>query len=546
MRILHVNHYYDRLGGAEVYLHTVAEEQARQGHQTALFTGDTEVERDEPGLRVIRRPFFAHDAMIRDDRLVAEFLRFARAFDPEVVHVHKLVALPVELVLALRALRRPLLHTVYDYSLFCPNGWNVWADGTVCSGGPGRKCFLHGCERNHRYDARVVLSVRLRFRLVRRVMDAFVCPTAHLAGLCAAHGFRNVHTLPYFALPEPRTPGGTPPPRDRRRLLCVSRLEKEKGVAVLIEALPLVRARLPETRLTVVGSGPEEAALRARARELGLGGHVELVGSTAGEELRRHLEGAAVLVLPSIWCEALPLVAFDAMAAGLPMVGSAIGGIPMVVRDGATGLLARPRDATDLAEKLARLLSDAPLWERLSQGSRDERDRYDRGRHLDRLETLYASAIDAHARPERRPRGVPGGEQRAVLHRLLLRLHELEGDVARWWGHVEHQDHVLNDLLTRAKGQAETIEWLEDNRAKLDQRIDWLEQNRARSREASERLQAHAGRLVEEIEQLKRYANQMAEKNGKLHRVLGHLLTGRLTRFLAKRRRIPGLEEFLR
>jgi glycosyltransferase involved in cell wall biosynthesis len=532
MRILHVNHYYDRLGGAEVYLHTVAEEQARRGHRTALFTSDAEVERDEPGLRVVRRPFFAHDAMIRDDRLVAEFLRFARAFDPEVVHVHKLVALPVELVLALRAVRRPLLHTVYDYSLFCPNGWNVWADGTVCSGGPGRKCFLHGCERNHRYDARVVLSVGLRFRLVRRVMDAFVCPTGHLAGMCTAHGFRNVHTLPYFALPEPATPRPAPPPRDRRRLLCVSRLEREKGVAVLVEAFPLVRARHPEAKLTIVGGGPEEAALRARVRELGLGDDVEFAGSVAHDELRRHLEGAGVLVLPSIWCEALPLVAFDAMAAGLPMVGSAIGGIPMVVRDGETGLLARARDAADLAEKLGRLLSDAPLWERLSRGSRAERARYHLADHLDRLEERYADAIREHARPGRRPRGVPGGERRAVLHRLLLRLFELEGDVERWRSHVEYVESCVADLETGNASQRKELEWLHRNRQALEERIAGMLREQESGRRAHEELAA--------------YAKELERKGGEARRVLGHLLTGRLTRFLAKRRRVPGLEEFLR
>ena len=108
------------------------------------------------------------------------------------------------------------------------------------------------------------------------------------------------------------------------------------------------------------------------AKNLGLsdtgGGAIEFHGSLPLAEVSRHLARAAVLVVPSIWCEALPLIAFDALSAGVPMVGSDIGGIPTIVRDGITGLLASPRDPARFAAQIERILADGALRARLSAG----------------------------------------------------------------------------------------------------------------------------------------------------------------------------------
>jgi hypothetical protein len=382
------------------------------------------------------------------------------------------------------------VHTVYDYSLFCPNAWNVWPDGTVCAGGPGRKCFAHGCESNHKYDARVVLAARLRLRLLRRVADAVIAPSEHLAGLCAAHGFARVTQLPYY----PPEPAGAPAAENGEpvRVLCVSRLEKEKGVAVLVEALPRLRSLVPGAALALVGAGPEEESLRARVQALGLGDAVEFAGAAPRAALAGHLARAGVLALPSIWCEALPLIAFDAMAAGVPMVGTAIGGIPTVVRDGVTGLLCRPRDPADLAEKLARVLTDPALRDRLRRGAREDLARYDKARHLDALDGVYR---EARARPRRRLRGAVGGEVRAVLHRLLLRVDELERD-------------------------------------------------NARIQAASVRLDAHRQELEGNVSDLNRRLGDLWHERDRLKGLLHRMASGKLTRLLNRLRGIEGLEEF--
>jgi glycosyltransferase involved in cell wall biosynthesis len=112
MRVLHVAHYWERVGGAEVHMHSLAEELERRGHECAFFAGSTETELDTPRACVVKRSYFPHANMLRDAALCRELLRFARAFQPDLIHVHKLVAFPVEIVLALRACRVPLINSI--------------------------------------------------------------------------------------------------------------------------------------------------------------------------------------------------------------------------------------------------------------------------------------------------------------------------------------------------------------------------------------------------------------------------------------------------
>jgi glycosyltransferase involved in cell wall biosynthesis len=150
-------------------------------------------------------------------------------------------------------------------------------------------------------------------------------------------------------------------------VLSVARLVPDKSPLTLVEAFALVRRELPPARLVMVGEGPLLPQVRARLAELRLDDAVEIVGGCG--DARPHLARAQVFVLAS-QREGSPNAVLEAMACGLPVVASRVGGIPELVEDGRTGLLAAPGTPEDFARHLLRLLRDPGLCARMGQAGR--------------------------------------------------------------------------------------------------------------------------------------------------------------------------------
>jgi len=157
-------------------------------------------------------------------------------------------------------------------------------------------------------------------------------------------------------------PDGPAAPRDARpRLLSIGRLVERKGVRDVIAALP----RVPDAELVVVGGPPESmldgdayvADLRAAARAAGVGDRVRFVGGRSREEVPAWYRSADIMVTTP-WYEPFGLTPLEAMACGVPVVASAVGGLTDTVVDGVTGDLVPARDPAALGAALRRLLAD--------------------------------------------------------------------------------------------------------------------------------------------------------------------------------------------
>ncbi|WP_394648370.1 glycosyltransferase family 4 protein [uncultured Sphingomonas sp.] len=156
------------------------------------------------------------------------------------------------------------------------------------------------------------------------------------------------------------------PARDgpRRAIVCVARLSSEKGHLGLLEAIaPL------DATLTLVGDGPMLAEIEAAVARLGLAERVRFVGRLDEAATLATIANADLLVLPS-FMEGLPIVLMEAMAIGVPVVGSRVAGVPELIADGEEGLLFNPGDWGDLRRQIARLLDDPALGDRLAQAAR--------------------------------------------------------------------------------------------------------------------------------------------------------------------------------
>jgi glycosyltransferase involved in cell wall biosynthesis len=190
------------------------------------------------------------------------------------------------------------------------------------------------------------------------------------------------------------SPAGT---RDRRRhVLVVANLRPEKGYDVLIDAAALVLQRYPDAHFHCVGTGPELPALERRMAERGVMHAFTILGSR--DDVPARLAAADIFVLPSR-TESMPNSVLEAMAAGLPVVASAVGGVPEIIRDEHTGLLCVPGDAPALAERLCRLMADPDLANRLGDAARRETHAcYSFDRMVDAFDSLYVRELSARGR----------------------------------------------------------------------------------------------------------------------------------------------------
>ena len=306
--------------------------------------------------------------------------RALRRFRPHVVQVHESDgALAALLVRAVRELIEPrprlaaLLQVSYVEERRAVRP--LVANGRIL-GRPG------GAEIRFRW-LKAPFQILLGLITVRAA-DLVLAPSAVTAAeLHGDYRCKDVAVIPNVTGGLPAGPAGEVEGRFEGTpgyLLFVGRLRIRKGVEVLLEALHELHR--PAAALRIAGDGEHRAALERRAAKLGLRDAVRFLGGCDSHRVRTLLGGAAALVVPSIY-EGMPLVVLEAMDMGVPVVASAVSGIPEVVVDGETGWLVPPEDPEALAGALAEVLGDPA----------EARRRGEAGRR--RVERLYRPAVAA-------------------------------------------------------------------------------------------------------------------------------------------------------
>jgi glycosyltransferase involved in cell wall biosynthesis len=258
-----------------------------------------------------------------------------------------------------------------------------------------------------------VWDTRLHFRhgnaWVFRKCESMVVSKQQARDTAISHLIRGelMHVVPNGVDAERFSPGD----RDRMRaelglpggilLASVGRLNREKGFDVAIAAVARLAPDHPDVRLLVIGDGEYEEQLRALTARLGVEELVLFVGPQDVDGVARHLQAADVFVFPTIRDEAIGLVLLEAMACGVPVVASRIGGIPEAVEpegDLAAGLLIRPGSVAELESALRQLIADPQLRDDLGERARARvLDEYTIERMAARSADVYHVAIERRA-----------------------------------------------------------------------------------------------------------------------------------------------------
>ena len=192
--------------------------------------------------------------------------------------------------------------------------------------------------------------------------------------------------------------------KGQRRVVCVARLEPKKGHRDLLQAFARARAEVPGLSLDLVGDGAERGALVRLSDELGLSNDVRFHGALSSRQVHALLYDCDLFVLAAVrttvasfrtgYMDGIPVSLMEAMATGLPVVATSISGIPELVMDGQTGILAAPGDVQELAGAIVRLCEDPELGVRLARRARSlVVERFNLDVESDRLASLFESTM---------------------------------------------------------------------------------------------------------------------------------------------------------
>jgi glycosyltransferase involved in cell wall biosynthesis len=215
-----------------------------------------------------------------------------------------------------------------------------------------------------------------------------VVPSEYLAGVARGFGVDPARVVVVSnPAPDVAPSGQAPHPNT---FVYAGRLTRQKALGVAIDAF----ARVPGAQLTVVGDGPERAALEQRAHGAGLDARISFLGAQPRARVLDLLGGAWASVLPSDW-ENLPHAAVESLAVGTPVVATSVGGVPEVVHDGVNGLLVPPGSPEAFAAALRRLVDDPALRARLAEGAVPSVAALSRDRVYGELERLLLQAVGA-------------------------------------------------------------------------------------------------------------------------------------------------------
>lgn len=329
-------------------------------------------------------------------RRISDLLRRER---PDVAHFHNIFPLITPSAYdACRDAGVPVVQTLHNFRIWCAPG-TFLREGKICedcvAGGPAAG-VAHRCYRGSALASRAVARMQEHHHRAgtwKEKVDLFLCLTETARRKAVELGLPESKLLvkPNFA---PRPPAMRTAPG--ARALFVGRLSEEKGAGLAVDAF----LGLPGAALDVVGSGPSLVNLRRRAAG---SPSIAFTGPLPSAEVYPRLSSASFLVFPSIGPEMFGRAVVEAMACGLPVLASRIGGLPDIVRDGETGLLFRPGDVDDLRAKARRLFDDPGLNAKLGARARAAwEELYSPEKNRPMLLDAYRRAIAGSARRDPR------------------------------------------------------------------------------------------------------------------------------------------------
>lgn len=359
------------IGGPATYVPTMASELVKRGHKITVVTLSDRLDHDDrsynfPVHRIQRGLFKPLRFLITVLRIVRE------GRSAQVLYVNGLY---LEAVIANYLLRKAMVQKIVG----------DWAWERATNKGWVEDSFEEFQRRRHSIKIELLKTLR---RFCARRASAVIVPSRYLARAVANWGVSETKTIVvYNAVELPSSAPSAIPLLTRFKVVTVGRLVAWKQVDYLIEAI----AECEGTGLVIVGDGPERGRLEDIVLENQLTNRVYFAGQRSKEETFALMAACDLFVLNSSY-EGFPHVVLEAMCAGLPVVATAVGGTPELVRDGENGLLIAPNANGELSKTLMKLVSSSEERQRLAAGAQQTMKQFRRSAMVEKTEALLRAS----------------------------------------------------------------------------------------------------------------------------------------------------------
>jgi glycogen(starch) synthase len=375
-------------GGLEFHVQNLAKELDQRGHDMHVATlGAANGRSNDGGVTVhdirstaSRLPLLYADRArpfhlpIPDFEVRRELRGLLERIRPDVIHAHNWMAasLPRSDV--------PLVLTSHDYAWACPKRTYMRRDGSTCNGPSLTRCVPCASPQ---YGVAKAILVDTTTRLGRRTVrpDFHICVSDAVAGAISPFVRRNPIVIPNFIPADLADRQGVPVPGlpNEPFALFAGEASRHKGIDMLLEAWAL-GAPCP---LVLATLRPLDRALPSQVTQVRLD----------RDQMVTAYRSACVVVVPSLWPEPCPSVVLEAMAMGVPVVASAVGGIPELLRDRVEGRLVPPGETGPLLQAITELLADGDMLAAMGSAGRRRAEEYSLATMATSIEDVYHAAI---------------------------------------------------------------------------------------------------------------------------------------------------------
>ncbi len=400
MKILQINKFYYLAGGTERYMFGLSDILEKRGHQVVSFSVQdannlasqyskyfiSPVKFDGFNLKNAIKIFYNYDAVKKLELLI-------KREKPDIAHLHNIAhQLSPAIINVLKRHNIPVVQTLHDYKLICPN-YKLYSQDEVCykcRGGKYHNCFYRKCLKNSRAKSFLAMleaywhnSILKTYRKV----DLFIAPSRFMKNICASFG---VPENKIKVLYNPIKIENLEESYGRENyILYFGRISSEKGIDILIRSLKDSKSK---PNLKIVGTGSENNKYKMLACRLGLENKIEFTGQKFGNDLEKIINQAKAIIIPSVWPENMPYSLLESMAKGKVVIASKIGGLPELITDGINGFLFEAGDTRNLRIKIDEL--DGKDLDLIGRRAKESLISLNYASHADLVVGFYKNILD--------------------------------------------------------------------------------------------------------------------------------------------------------
>ncbi len=385
-------------GGADIYAERISKELVKKGHEVVVITtkpfdglsslkpslemdGEIKVHRFYP-LNIFSWIYSDEKSMFQRAILNAIDIwnlhpylvikNILKKEKPDVVHIHTPVWISLSVFDAVKSLKIPSVFMVHDYLLLCRRTLLLNSNGEICYD-PHPFCKMYQS---------------LSRKIVGNKPDMVIAPSQFILDTLSQSGF--LEGSKSLKIPLGVSIDGKKPKKEYETIdiLYAGSLVNHKGVHILIEAFKNIKNE--NIKLHILGKGSEESNLKEMAKD---DKRILFHGFVKGKELLNFHENANIIVVPSVCFDNSPMVIYESLMNGTPVIGSKIGGIPELIEEGVNGFLFEPGNVDELKNKLQYLIDNPYKLKSLEKGAFESGKKYTMDIHIEKLESVYRELI---------------------------------------------------------------------------------------------------------------------------------------------------------